>query len=59
VEELIMLAQSSASVPRSRGSGHGLLFGLAIGSAASGIVTLVLIVVARYCWRRGKPLQEP
>ncbi len=36
-----------------------LLFDLVIGSAASGAVTLVLVVVARFLWRRGKPLQEP
>jgi hypothetical protein len=32
---------------------------LIFASAGSAAATLTLLVVTRYLWRRGKPLQEP
>jgi hypothetical protein len=32
---------------------------LALAFAGSAAVTIVLLVSARYCWRRGKKLEEP
>ncbi len=30
-----------------------------IASAASAVLTFVVIMLLRFAWRRGKPLQEP
>lgn len=36
-----------------------LIDGLLIVVAASVAVTMVLVVATRFCWRRGKGLEEP
>jgi hypothetical protein len=38
---------------------EALLTGIEIGSAICAFITVVFVVVARYFWRRGKPLREP
>jgi hypothetical protein len=38
---------------------EALLTGIEIGSAICAFITVAFVVVARYFWRRGKPLREP